>query len=118
MMLIAGCSFCFRLFFWPVAFLDRPLAPRDEIKVPPVALVGLFRGREPGTAPAWWDITERAQYRLVAVPSVIMAVNAWCCGLLKCASYGPSPPTSALRVSVSATPPLAFPIRPQGSGAI
>jgi hypothetical protein len=26
--------------------------------------------------------------------SVIMGVNAWCCGLLKCANYGPAPPTS------------------------
>ena len=43
--------------------------------------------------------------------SVIMAVNAWCCGLLECANYGPAPPTSALRVSVRVTFPLASGIR-------
>jgi hypothetical protein len=41
-----------------------------------------------------------------------MAVNAWCCGLLECANDGPTHPTSALRVSVSVTSPLASGIRP------
>ena len=45
-------------------------------------------------------------------PSVIMAVDQWCCGLLECANYGPAPPTSALRVSIRATSPLASGIRP------
>jgi hypothetical protein len=40
-----------------------------------------------------------------------MAVNAWCCGLLECANYGPAPPTSTLRVSVRVTSPLASGIR-------
>jgi len=44
--------------------------------------------------------------------NVIMAVNVWCCGLLECANYGPGPPTSALRVSVRVTSPLASGIRP------
>jgi hypothetical protein len=39
------------------------------------------------------------------------AVNACCCGLLECANYGPAPPTSALRVSVMVTSPLASGIR-------
>ena len=112
MMFMTGCSFCFELmFFRPVAFLV-PLTPQDETKVPPVALVGLLRGREPGTALAWWILTGRAPYRLVVIPSVIMAVNACCCGLLECANYGPSPSTSALRVSVMVTSPLASGIRP------
>jgi hypothetical protein len=42
-------------------------------------------------------LTGRAPYRLVVIPSVIMAVNACCCGLLECANYGPAPTTSALR---------------------
>ena len=89
MMLMTGCSFCFELvLFRPVAFLIRPLTPQDETKVPPVALVGLLRGREPGTAPAWWVLAGQAPCRLVVIPSVIMAVNAWCCGLLECANYG------------------------------
>ena len=41
-----------------------------------------------------------------------MAVNVWCCGLLQCANDGPAPPTSALRVSVRVTYPLASGIRP------
>jgi hypothetical protein len=45
-------------------------------------------------------LTGRAPYRLVVISSVILAVNACCCGLLECANYGPAPPTSALRVSV------------------
>ena len=113
MMLMTGCSFCFEsMFFRPVAFLVRPLTPQDETKVPLVALVGLLRGRDHGTAPAWWVLTGRAPYRLVVIPSVIMAVNAWCCGLLECANYGPAPPTSTLRVSVRVTSPLASGIRP------
>ena len=112
-MLMTGCSFCFELvLFRPVAFLIRPLTPQDETKVPPVALAGLFRGREPGTALAWWVLTGRAPYRLVVISSVIMAVNACCCGLLECANYGPAPPISALRVSVRVTSPLASGIRP------
>jgi hypothetical protein len=86
---MTGCSFCFELMlFWPVAFLIRPLTPQDETKVPPVALVELLRGRETGTAPAWWVLAGQAPCRLVVIPSVIMAVNAWCCGLLACANYG------------------------------
>ena len=97
------------MFFWPpVAFLVRPLTPQDETKVPPIPLVWLLRGREPGTAPAWWVLIGRAPYRLVAIASVMIALNAWCCGLLECASYGPAPPTSALKVSS----PLASGIRP------
>ena len=46
------------------------------------------------------------------VSCVIMAVNAQCCGLLECANYGPAPPTSALKVSVRVTSPLASGIRP------
>ena len=41
------------------------------------------------------------------VSCVIMAVNAWRCGLLECANYGPAPPTSALKISVRVTAPLA-----------
>jgi hypothetical protein len=41
-----------------------------------------------------------------------MAVNVWCCGLLECTNYGPAPPTSALRVSVRVTSPIASGIRP------
>jgi hypothetical protein len=75
-------AYPFMMVFRPVAFLVRPLTPQDETKVPLVALVGLLRGREPGTAPAWWVLTGRAPYRLVVIPSVIMAVNAWCCAPL------------------------------------
>ena len=46
------------------------------------------------------------------IPSVKMAVNVWCCGLLECTNYGPAPPTSALGVSVRVTAPLASGIRP------
>ena len=112
-MLITDCSFCFELmFFWTVAFLCRPLTPPDETKVPTIPLVGLLRGREPGTALAWWVLTGQAPYRLIVIASVMITLNAWCCGLLECANYGPAPPTSALKVSVRVTSPLISGIRP------
>ena len=50
-------------------------------------------------------------WKCVCVYIYIMAVNAWCCGLLECANYGPAPQTSALRVSVRVISPLASGIR-------
>ena len=41
-----------------------------------------------------------------------MAINAWYCGLLECANYGPAPTTSALGVPVRVTFPLASGMRP------
>ena len=112
-MLMTDCSFCFELMFcWPVAFLCRPLTPPDETKVPPIPLVGLLRGKEPGIALAWWVLTGRAPYRLIVIASVMITLNAWCCGLLECADYGPAPPTSALKVSVRVTSPLTSGIIP------
>ena len=85
-MLMSGCSFFFGLIFlWSVAVLVCPLTPQDETKVPPVALVRLLRGLEPGAAPAWWVLKGRAPNRLIMVSSVILAVVAWYCGLLECA---------------------------------
>jgi hypothetical protein len=49
---------------------------------------------------------------LIVIASVMITLNAWCCGLLECANYGPSPPTSTLKVSVRVTSPLGFGIRP------
>ena len=84
MMLMTGCSFNFDLVFLrPVALLVRPLTPQDEPTVPPIAFDGFLRDREPGTAHAWWVLTGRAPYRLVVISSVIMAVCAWCSGLLR-----------------------------------
>jgi hypothetical protein len=112
-MLMTDCSFCFELmFFWSVAFLCRPLPPQDETMVPPIPLVGLLRDREPDTALAWWVLTGRPPYRLIVIASVRIALNAWCCDLLECANYGPTPPTSALKVSVRVTSPLGSGIRP------
>ena len=106
-MLKTDCSFCFQLMF-----LYRPLTPPDETKISPIPLVGLLRCREPGTALAWWVLTGRAPYRLIVIASVMITLNAWCCGRLECANYGPAPPTSALKVSVRVTSPLTSGIRP------
>jgi hypothetical protein len=38
-----------------------------ETNISPIPLVGLLRGREPGTALAWWVLTGRAPYRLIVV---------------------------------------------------
>jgi hypothetical protein len=67
------------MFFWPVAFLCRSLTPQDETNISPIPLVGLLRGREPGTALAWWVLTGRAPYRLIVFASVMIALNAWNC---------------------------------------
>ena len=67
-MLMSGCSFFFGLIFlWSVALLVCPLTPQDETKVPPVELVTLLRGLEPGAALAWWVLTGRAPNRVIVV---------------------------------------------------
>ena len=49
---------------------------------------------------------------LIKCSCVIMAVNAWCCGLLEGGNYSRAPPTSELRISVRVISPLASGIIP------
>lgn len=97
------------MFFRPVAFLVRPLTAQDETKAHPVALIWLLRGMEPVTAHAWWIFTWLVPCRLVEIPSDMLAVTAWCCGLVvESASYGPITPNFSTRGFFEVTSPLEF----------